>query len=483
VPLWFNSCMPVNLNPAFDKFDRSQPIIVGLSGGADSLCLLSLLNDSGFQVEAAHLNHHLRPEADSDADHARKIAEKLGIPFVIQSADVGGYAKENGLSIEEAARKCRYQFLFETARTRKAKHVAVAHTADDQVETILMHLVRGAGLSGLKGMTPITRLPEFDAEIPLIRPILHLWRSDTEAYCRQNNLEFVLDASNSDQTYFRNRLRHSLIPDLETYNPQFKKALLRMSHSLQDDHEILNSFIDQAWEDLIVEKGEGYIVFNLPALEASKPGMRRHLFIRAMHLLRPGLRDVDHDVLSLAAQFVDEMSGTSNASPSRKGDLTGGLFIYKENNRLYLAQYEADLPSENWPQIDSQRPLQAGITDLDNGWQLVVEEVFDDDLLSAAQINIDPFVAWMDAGKAVGKQTVRPVQIGDTFQPFGMDGQTMKLSDFFINIKLPHRARARWPVLMVGDRIAWIMGLRLAYPFRVEGDTRQALRLQLKRLP
>ncbi len=483
MPLWFNSSMPVNLNPAFDKFDRSQSVIVGLSGGADSVCLLGLLHGAGFRVEAAHLNHRLRPEADSDADHARKIAENLGIPIVVESVDVGDFAKENGLSIEEAARKCRYQFLFEIARTRKAKHVAVAHTADDQVETILMHLIRGAGLGGLKGITPVTRLPEFDADIPLIRPILHLWRRDTESYCRQFNLEFVLDASNTDQTYFRNRLRHSLIPDLETYNPQIKKALLRMSHSLQDDHEMLNSFIDQAWEDLVVEKGEGYVVFNLPTLEATEPGKRRHLFKRAMHLLRPGLRDVDHDVLSLAANFLDDLPGTSDASPSRKVDLTGGVYIYKENDRLYIAQYEADLPSGNWPQIDSQRPLQAGITDLDNGWQLVVEKVMDDGLLSFAQTNVDPFVAWMDAGKAVGEQTVRPAQIGDAFAPLGMDGQTVKLSDFFINIKIPQRARARWPVLMVGDQIAWIMGIRLAYPFRVEGKTRQALRLQLKRLP
>ena len=121
-------------------------------------------------------------------------------------------------------------------------------------------------------MTPITCLPEFDAEIPLIRPILHLWRSDTEAYCRQNNLEFVLDASNTDQTYFRNRLRHSLIPDLETYNPQFKKALLRMSHSLQDDHEMLNSLIDRAWEDSVVEQGEGLYRFQPACAGGIKAG-------------------------------------------------------------------------------------------------------------------------------------------------------------------------------------------------------------------
>jgi tRNA(Ile)-lysidine synthase len=475
--------MPVGLNPAFDKIDRSQPVIVGLSGGADSVCLLGLLHEAGFRMEAAHLNHQLRLEADSDADHARKIAEKLEIPFTVHSVDVAGYASEHGLSIEEAARKCRYQFLFETARTRKAKYVAVAHTADDQIETILMHLIRGAGLAGIKGMTPITRLPEFDAGIPLIRPILHLWRSDTETYCRQNNLEFILDASNTDQTYFRNRLRLSLIPDLETYNSQFKKALLRMSHSLQDDHEILNSVIDRVWVDSVAEQGEGFTVFKLPVLVESKQGMRRHLFKRAMQLLRPGLRDVDYDVLALASQFVDDLTVKTDASPSRKVDLTGGLYIYKEEDRLYLARYEADLPSGDWPQVDSQRPVQAGINNLDKGWQLVVEKVIDDDLLSAALSNEDPLTVWMDAGKAAGNLTIRPVQNGDSFQPLGMNGQTMKLSDFLINIKLPHRARARWPVLLVDDQIAWVVGLRLAHAYRVERDTRQALRLQLKRLP
>jgi tRNA(Ile)-lysidine synthase len=483
VPLWFNSDMPVGLNPAFDKIDRSQPVIVGLSGGADSVTLLGLLHEAGFRMEAAHLNHRLRLEADSDADHASKIAEKLGIPFVVESVDVADYASEHGLSIEEAARKCRYQFLFETARTRKAKFVAVAHTADDQIETILMHLIRGAGLTGIKGMTPTTRLPEFDSEITLIRPILHLWRSDTEAFCRQNNLEFIVDASNTDQTFIRNRLRHSLIPDLETYNPQFKKALLRMSHSLQDDYEILNSLIDRVWADSIAEQGEGLIVFKLPMLVDSEQGMRRHLFKRAMHLLRPGLRDVDYDVLALASQFVDDLTGKTDASPSRKIDLTGGLYIYKEDDRLYLAQYEADLPSGDWPQLDSQRPVQAGATNLDKGWQLVVEKVIDDDLLSAALSNEDPLTVWMDAGKATGNLSIRPVQNGDAFQPLGMNGKTMKLSDFFINIKLPHRSRTRWPVLMVGEQIAWVMGLRLAHPYRVERGTRQALRLHLKRLP
>lgn len=483
MPLWFNSRVTSNLNPVFAEFDRSRSVVVGVSGGADSLCLLGMLKHAGFRVEAAHLNHQLRLEAKSDEHHARRIAAGIGVSFTAESVDVSGFAHEHGFSIEEAARKCRYQFLFKTARNKKAQAVAVAHTADDQVETILMHLLRGTGLSGLKGMLPLSLLPEFDAEIPLIRPILHLWRSDTEAYCRQNMLEFVVDASNIDQSYFRNKLRHSLIPDLETYNPQFKKALLRMSLSLQDDHEMLSSLIDLAWEDAVVEQNEGFIAFSSAVMEKSTAGMRRNLFKRTMQKLRPGLRDVDFNVLNLAERSISSKADAQGVSPSRMLDLTGGLYLFKEEDRTYIAQYEADLPSGNWPQIMDRLPVQSGITDMGNAWQLVIDSVSGDNLLSAAEANADPFAAWLDADKAAGNLAIRPAQRGDVFQPLGMNGQTVKLSDLFINIKLPKRARAHWPLFMVNNQIAWVMGLRLTHPFRLEASTRQALRIHLKRLP
>jgi tRNA(Ile)-lysidine synthase len=467
----------------FAEFDRSRPVVVGVSGGADSLCLLGMLKEAGFRVEAAHLNHQLRLEAKSDEDHARRIATDIGVSFTAESVDVSGFANEHGLSIEEAARKCRYQFLFKTARNMKAQAVVVAHTADDQVETILMHLLRGTGLSGLKGMLPLSLLPEFDGEIPLIRPILHLWRIDTESYCHQNKLEFVVDASNVDQTYFRNKLRHSLIPDLETYNPQFKKALNRMSISLQDDHEMLSSLIDRAWGDAVVEQGQGFIAFSSVVLEKSTAGMRRNLFKRTMQKLRPGLRDVDFDVLDLAARSISGKTYAQGVSPSRMLDLTGGLYLFKEEDRTYITQNEADLPSGNWPQIKDRLPVQSGITAMGSGWQLVIDSVSGDNLLSAAEANDDPFAAWLDADKATGNLYIRSTQRGDVFQPLGMNGQSVKLSDLFINIKLPKRARAKWPLFMVDNQIAWVMGLRLTHPFRLEATTRQAFRIHLKRLP
>lgn len=463
--------------------DPNQPVVAGVSGGADSLCLLGLLLEAGCQVVVAHLDHNLRPESTDEAAFVEKIAKDLQIPFIGKSMDVAEFAHVRKLSIEDAARKCRYQFLFDVARQRNAQAVAVAHTADDQVETILMHLIRGTGLSGLKGMTPLSRLVEFDNEIPLLRPILHFWRKDTEAYCRQKGWDFILDSSNADQTYFRNWLRLSLIPELETYNPLFKKAVIRMSRSLQDDHEILSNYIDEVWDTTVADEGDGYVTFHLHDLQNLSTGMRRNLFKRAMHQLRPGLRDVDFDILEKAAQFVSKSGDIPAVSPSRKLDLTGGMYLYQEGDRLFIAAYEADLPSADWPQVAGRIPVETGVTELGNGWQLSCELISGETLYDQAIENDDAYVAWLDEGEVLGNFSLRPPQAGDVFQPFGMDGQSTKLSDFFVNIKLPKRARHHWPLLISGNEIAWVVGLRLAHPYRLNQSSTKALRLQLKRLP
>ena len=219
--------------------DPSRPVLAGVSGGPDSLCLLDILHTAGYRVIVAHFNHQMRPEASQEADSVSVRAGRLGLPFVSDCADVRAYAEAHGLSLEEAARMLRYEFLFAAARQHAAQAVAVGHTADDQVETVLMHFLRGAGLSGLKGMEYRMLLPVFDRQIPLVRPLLSLWRADTESYCREHALVPHYDASNADQAFFRNRLRHTLLPELEKYNPRFKESVLRSAQALQGDYSAL----------------------------------------------------------------------------------------------------------------------------------------------------------------------------------------------------------------------------------------------------
>jgi len=462
--------------------NKTNPVLVAVSGGPDSLALLHLLHGLGYPLVCATFNHRLRPEAADEAAHVRQAAERLGVPFVTDSADVAAYAGAAGLSIEEAARTLRYRFLFRAAREAGAQAVAAGHTADDQAETVLMHFLRGAGLAGLKGMSARVVLPVFDAEIPLLRPLLAWQRADTEAYCRENGLAPLYDPSNADTTYFRNRLRHELLPALESYNPRIRQTLVRAALALQGDEALLAEVIEAAWQKSVLEQGAGFVAFERAALESASPALRRNLFKRAAFSLRPGLRDVDFAALERAAAL-------------RPADLTGGLRLFVEGAKIYLAAYEADLPSAGWPQIGEQFSVfsdqcsaKSAQYPLGEGWLLTCDLISlttEYCLLNTENwtLNTDPWSAWLDADVTGVRLRVRAVRAGDRFQPLGMSGASVKLQDFFVNVKLPKRARKKWPLACVDDEIAWVVGLRLAHPFRVTEKTTRALHLQVKRLP
>jgi tRNA(Ile)-lysidine synthase len=425
---------------------------------------------AGFNrpVICASFNHHLRPESDEDIAHVQAVTETLGLPFVTDSADVAAHAAAEGLSVEEAARILRYRFLFREARKARAQAVAVGHTADDQAETVLMHFLRGAGLSGLKGMPPRVILPVFDAEIPLIRPLLTWTRADTEAYCRENSLPTRHDASNDDKTYLRNRLRHELLPLLESYNPQIRQSLARTAQALQGDHEILAKVIDEAWESALVDQGKGYLAFDRVVLNYHSEPMRRNIFRRAIQTLSPNLRDADFDVLARAASFKSGII-----------DLAGGLQIFNEGQVLYVACADARFPPLYWPQLENPFELQSGFAPLGSDWVLRVDEVSGEEAFARAQENQDPFTAWLAVSLTEDPLWLRNFRTGDRFEPLGMPGKQVKLSDLFVNLKIPKRARPKWPLLCIGDEIAWVVGLRLAHRWRVTDQTRQALCLRL----
>jgi tRNA(Ile)-lysidine synthase len=454
--------------------DPRRPVLVGVSGGPDSLCLLGGLHAAGYPVIVAHFNHKLRPEADEDAGFVADHARSLGLPCVTESADVAAYAAGQGLSIEEAARILRYRFLFAAARKNAAQAVAVGHTADDQVETVLMHFLRGAGLDGLKGMEYRSLLPAFDPEIPLVRPLLSLWREDTEGYCREHGLSPRLDASNADPAYFRNRLRLELIPILTRYNPQFKSALLRSAAALQGDHDLLRESVEAACRETCRESGEGWIAFDADRLAGLSPAMRRNLIRTAGETLRPESSDFGFEALLRVADFAGQ------PAPGKQVDFACGLYLFAEPGRVVLAAYEADLRSAAWPQVDSAVEIGAAALDLGDGWTLAIERLD----LDAPRLELpgDTWSAWLDADALNGPLTVRAPRPGDRFQPLGMPDGSLKLSDFFINVKLPKRARAHWPLVCSGDRIVWVPGYRPAHAARGTEATRRVLKMSLKKL-
>ncbi len=459
---------------------KDKPVIAGVSGGPDSLCLMETLRQAGYRVFVAHFNHKLRPDSDADANVVEQTAGRLNLKWIIESGDVRAFAETEKISIEEAARIMRYRFLMAQARKYNAQAVAVGHTADDQVETVLMHFIRGAGLVGLKGMTHRNIVHMFDPEIPIVRPLLDVWREETVVYCAANGFRPRHDPSNASLDFFRNRLRHLLIPTLESYNPRFRDVVWRTSRSLAGDLEIISQAVDDVWKEVVAQAKSGFIAFDSTALTSQRLGLQRNLVRRAMERLHPDNLDAGFATLERAIEFINHPDNRTRV------DLAGGLHMLREGDLIYVVAGNITLPIERWPQLPEEKlliPLKIpGQIELSGGWTLNSERWNIPSLaLEEARSNDDPYQVWLDASELSSQLEVRVRNEGDRFEPLGMDGRETKLSDFFINVKLPQRARDRWPLLCMGNKVVWIPGYRLAHPFRLTESTRQAVYFSLSR--
>ena len=275
-----------------------ETVVVGVSGGADSVCLLrilvSLRERLDITVHVAHLNHQLRgAESKGDARYVSRLAKKLGVPATIEARDVRAYQAAHRLSLEDAARQVRYRFFAEVTERVKADRVAVGHTADDQAETILMHLVRGAGPTGLLGMRPLTIWTSPGvAGLTVIRPLLAVGREETRAYCREHRLVPREDSSNLSLSPFRNRVRQELVPLLQAYNPRIGEALVRTSDTLAMDLSFLEEYVSELWPELAAEE-DGAIVLDRASVVSLHPALQRHLLRRVTREVLGDLEDIE----------------------------------------------------------------------------------------------------------------------------------------------------------------------------------------------
>ena len=323
----------------------TQSIVVGVSGGSDSLCLLDLIYKSGLPVIVGHLNHGLREEASSEAEMVHHFCEERSIPCVIEQVDVRAIAKTSRQSIEEAGRKARYQFLFQLAVEKKVQAVAVAHNLDDQVETILMHLLRGSGMTGLKGMDYCQTPNEWSDSIPLVRPLLDFPKVEIMDYCAENNLVYANDNTNQDQTYYRNHLRMELVPYLETYNPQVKARLVSMAEVLRQEDDYLRQESQSAINLSVTARGNGFFVLSREKLRKLHPAILRRTLYMLMKQLKPSTPNITFETIDKAAKFLEA------PSKSKRLALVAGLEISKYlKDSILLAETNNPL-DELWPQI------------------------------------------------------------------------------------------------------------------------------------
>ncbi|MBC7225474.1 MAG: tRNA lysidine(34) synthetase TilS, partial [Anaerolineae bacterium] len=347
-----------------------QPLVVGVSGGADSLCLLHVLRalepQFGYRLHVGHLNHRLRGAAAAeDASFVQEVCRAWEIPVTVEEMDVAQVARQARLSVEEAGRHARYAFLGALAARLGGRVVAVAHNADDQVETILMHWLRGAGLAGLRGMLPKVRLGDLRLEgvwnqrwphaphIALVRPLLEVTRAEILAYCQQAGLQPRFDLSNLDTTYFRNRLRHELLPLLETYNPGIREVLRRSAAVLADDYAYLREQTLQAWEQVVREETPQRIALDLSGFLALHPSLQRGLLREAIRRLRRGLRNINWVHVERGLQ------GVRAGSTGTRVTLAAGLELIRDYDRIWVAEEGATLPTpwERGPLVEAPVPL------------------------------------------------------------------------------------------------------------------------------
>jgi len=451
-----------------------RPVLVGVSGGADSLALMSAMHAAGLRLVAAHYDHGLRPESGAEAGLVAQVCQRLGVPLARGRGDVAAYARSQRLSLEDAARRLRYAFLFAQAEEHGAQAVAVAHTADDQAETVLMHLLGGSGLEGLRGMRAYALPNPWSRRIPLVRPLLESSRAEVEAWCRAQGLVPVQDASNRERRFLRNRLRLDVLPVLEACNPQVRAALLRSARLLGDADAALGQWAAQVERTCVPRRAERWVQVNPQALEALPAAVQRRI-------LRQALRSLEGDLREIGFEGVERIRRLGHG----QAHLPGGLRAVRESDGLWLLAAGAHAPRDAWPQADEAALGEvhppAEVTLL-YGWRLSVRPQRDlPAALTAARRNRDPFRAWLALPTGAAALQIRLPQAGVRIHPLGMGGRSVKLSDLFINARIPRRARARWPLVYVQGRLAWAPGLRVDEAFRLHSGSGRVLVLHCRR--
>jgi tRNA(Ile)-lysidine synthase len=270
-------------------------------------------------------------------------------------------------------------------------------------------------------------------------------------------------------------LRHELIPNLETYNPAVRKLIWRTAEIVRGESELIDRLVDAVWEDCLLTQDKVYIAIDALYCSRQPLSMQRHMLRRAIAYLRPGLRDISFNAIEKGLEYLQP------SKPFAEVDLISGLKLVAEPGRLWIAEWAADIPVNEWPQVDEEsRILEIGETiNLQAGWQLSAEALINSQTQHSPWMEVGAYQVWVDRAQIQSPLLVRSRKEGDRLQPYGMDGQSLKLSDFMINQKLPRRARERWPLVCCGEQIVWVPGYRLAHPFRVSESTTEMVNLIL----
>ncbi len=444
---------------AYDMLRPGDRVVVAVSGGPDSVCLLDVLSDlrDEFQIDliVAHFDHGLRPgEDEKETEFVCQLASSYGLEFKIGRASED--LARSGGSLEEKAREHRYRFLEEIQGKVKAQKIALGHQLNDQAETVLMRLLRGSGTQGLGAIPPVR-------DGLIIRPLIHVSREEIEAYLAQKGLKWVEDSSNVNPRYMRNRIRLELLPLLKTYQPRILEILAKTAEIIRADESYLNIEAEKWLLTHGSQPQEHHVGIPISQFSDLPKALQRRVLRCAIKMAGSGLRRISWDHIELALGLL------STGKPQGEIHLPGSLAVKKRYDWIIVAPRDTSGPKGYSYTISG-----TGVYELED----IHSRIEISELVQSLKGRFDhsPWVALLDRGKIDFPLTVRPYKPGDRFVPLGMKG-TKKVHDLFVDQKIPLELRKRIPIVCSGRAIIWVAGLRIDERFKITEATRKILKL------
>lgn len=434
-----------------------ERIVIGVSGGADSMGLLHTLlelKEYDHELIVAHLNHGIRgKEAKRDALFVKRAAESLGLKFEPGKADVPRYKKKQKLSLEQAARIVRYEFFEETRKKYKADKIATAHTLDDQAETVLMRLIRGSGPKGLSGIPPVSNGI-------IIRPLIETGRFEIEKFLIARGIDWIEDSTNKLRTMLRNKIRLDLLPMLESYNPRIKETLSRTSDLLRAEEDFIEREANKYFKR-IFKPGKSELHGDLRKFKRLHKALRSNILRLSVEELDRSLKNITSLHLSSADEVLTSDSASGEIEFPDELVITKGYDSFLFTTRAALErEFSYTIPSTgkwSFPEFDVY---------IEKSSDKTLEEERED-------------VAYFDPSLVEFPIEIRSFKPGDRFIPLGMQSPK-KVKNFFVDSKVPRFTRYRTPIFKSGGKIFWIGGMRIDERFKVKKKGNKALKFSLR---
>jgi len=472
-------------------FQPEDSVLIGVSGGPDSVALLHILvmlaSTFSLKLGVAHLNHGIRgKDSDLDAEFVSSLAKDLDLPFHTEKTNIRTYQHTKKLSLEEAARHVRYNFFTRTAEKNGFNKIALGHHRDDNAELVLMYIFRGSGLLGISGIPPVraaksekTKAKKIKAKkIKIVRPLMGLKRSQIIDFLTENGLEYVSDASNKDERYIRNRIRHRLIPTLKrSYNPRIIETLNRLSSIIRCEDEWVETIIQPMFEQSVIAEKSDTVTFSVSKLNGVHIAAKRRIIRKAILRIKGNLRRITFSHIDSVICLMENgpaygsLDFPDQIRIARSGDL---LSLSKETNALRSRTWKLKNAQTLSFEYNMVKPKPLFIKEV--GMYLKFTETGRDTLPDFGPT--DHRVAFFDRDSLKFPLFIRNVRPGDRFTPLGMSG-TQKVKKYFINNKVDRTERAKCPVLLSRDKIIWVVGHRIDASRRILPSTRNVLKVEL----